>query len=56
MKSEIKLTELTSEEMRRVTGGKTSGGGDCDCSGNKQTFGQHDSEGKPPVAVPKKSS
>ena len=54
MKTGIKLTELTSDEMRRVTGGKTTGSKNCDCSGNKQTFGQHDSEGKPPIAKPRK--
>lgn len=46
MKEKIKLTELTKEELRHVTGGnmgivKTK----CDCSGNKQEFGQEDSEG-----------
>jgi bacteriocin-like protein len=45
MKEKIKLTELTKEELRHVTGGNmgivmTK----CDCSGTKQTFGQEDSE------------
>ncbi len=54
MKTGIKLTELTSDEMRRVTGGITPTSKECNCSGNKQTFGQHDSEGKPPIAKPRK--
>ena len=45
MKEKIKLTELTKEELRHVTGGnmgivKVK----CDCSGTKQVFGQEDSE------------
>jgi len=45
MKEKIKLTELTKDELRQVTGGSMGiVKAKCDCSGNKQTFGQHDSE------------
>ena len=48
MKEKIKLTELTKDELRQVRGGISGNMGivksKCDCSGNKQTFGQEDSE------------
>jgi natural product precursor len=44
MEKKIKLTELSKEELRSVSGGFTAGAKcNCDCSGNKQTFGQQDS-------------
>jgi len=42
MKEKIKLTELTKEELRQVTGGRSDD--DCTCNCSKQNvFGNHDS-------------
>ena len=58
MKEKLKLTELTKEELLQVRGGVGGNIGivksKCDCSGNKQSFGQEDSEGT--IMAPKPSS
>ena len=59
MKDKLKLTELTKEELRQVTGGKMGGSCECGdlCTGNKQSFGQDSSASmasdKPPTVKPR---
>jgi hypothetical protein len=54
MKNKIKLTELTREELRQVTGGVGGVGASCKCActGNVQTFGQSDSVARGGTASP----
>lgn len=61
MKEKLKLTELTKEELRQVTGGVTGGGGACPracpCKEKQQqSFGLTDSmkaAGSQPIMMPR---